>query len=492
MLKKIFYVTTSVFLILIAVGTASFFLLQSPAVINLLGALLRNRLGYQFGVEDLSFTPTGDIGVQGLEIKKVNGDKDFIFLCSRISASLQRKSSQGLRAEVESLIMEGPHLFFRFTGKGKKGSDLSFLERIPSVKRLEIKKGSADLILTPSFKIQLDHLDLTLLNFSPQKGGNGSFSGRVTVHAREKGMKAQGSYQGSVRFSSLFPQVQGNGFIEMKFPEATYTSTILKDLEIKLPFTFARDQLSLSPMEITLSGMDRPHWKEGDGFRDGKFRSVLALNWSTKDLFLKGMKGELLPLGRFRGEIRGKLKDDFPFDASLSMEAVSFPQVAGLINPLLPEEARGWQFQGNGALETRVRGNYTSKGVALKGEIALDFQGGGFSAPDGSKAAQGLTGKVKLKIDLPLPDKKLSWELLSQLSWGEVLFGEFYRDLSGRNLQLEGSGSFFLPWSPRSRGMFAPIFFKPAHIAFPARSAKGRNNWISEGKGSPGRVCSPL
>lgn len=53
-----------------------------------------------------------------------------------------------------------------------------------------------------------------------------------------------------------------------------------------------------------------------------------------------------------------------------------------------------------------------------------------------------------LKIHSPTSDKKVNFELSSEVGGGEFLWGEFYKDFSGEKVTLFSQGSFFLssPW----------------------------------------------
>jgi hypothetical protein len=100
-------------------------------------------------------------------------------------------------------------------------------------------------------------------------------------------------------------------------------------------------------------------------------------------------------------------------------------------------------------IETHLKGNYTEKRLSWDGDMILHFKQGEFSSPDGTKAAQGIEGKVILKIHSPSPDKKGNFELSSEIGEGELLWGKYYNNFSGERIKFLSQGSFFLN-SPRS------------------------------------------
>jgi hypothetical protein len=155
-------------------------------------------------------------------------------------------------------------------------------------------------------------------------------------------------------------------------------------------------------------------------------------------------EGNLSNLGVLKGSIQGTLRNDFPWKASLEASSINFETVYSIFKPLFPPDYQKWFLKGTGSIEANIKGNYTKKKITWAGDMILHFKQGGFSSPEGTKAGQGIEGKMILKIRSPTSAEKVNFELYSEVGEGEFLWGKFYKDFSGEKIKFNSLGSFFL------------------------------------------------
>jgi hypothetical protein len=132
--------------------------------------------------------------------------------------------------------------------------------------------------------------------------------------------------------------------------------------------------------------------------------------------------------------------------------------------------------QGQGNVETQAQGTYADGNLALAGTVTVSFSGAGMSSPDGSKAAQGVGGKVVLRLRYGTPEDRLSFGVRWEQEGGEYLWGPYYGNLAGRLASLTADGT--LSWSatPRVRLTGALDVFQTGDVRL---SCDGEGNaWV--------------
>jgi hypothetical protein len=138
-----------------------------------------------------------------------------------------------------------------------------------------------------------------------------------------------------------------------------------------------------------------------------------------------------------------------PWSASLSAAAIDVAQAFAAMKPFLPEEYRGWTVQGQGDVETDLQGTYAHGQLALGGRMTVSFSGAGMSSPDGSKAAQGVGGKLVLRLSYGASKERLSFGVRWEQQGGEYLWGPYYGNLAGHAASLDADGT--LAWDGAGR-----------------------------------------
>ncbi|HQL23205.1 MAG TPA: hypothetical protein PKY95_02185, partial [candidate division Zixibacteria bacterium] len=81
----------------------------------------------------------------------------------------------------------------------------------------------------------------------------------------------------------------------------------------------------------------------------------------------------------------------------------------------------------------------------LDGSVVFSFDQGGVSSPDGTKAAQGVGGRLALKLAYGSQERKLTFGVRAMQRDGEYLWGAYYNNLAGRraSLALDGEYTFW-------------------------------------------------
>jgi len=315
-----------------------------------------------------------------------------------------------LRGEIDSLVLRNPTFTFRI-GNGPAGTaDLSFLAKLPSVRRLEIQNGEAHLMFEAEHQqVKLDNMNITIKDFSSKGGGSVSFQSSFAFE-RSGGatFAARGKITGDLQLAGLDPRPHGRGTIELSVESGTYT----------------RDNRTVSLDSLVVA-------------------TDLAYDQRPNTLTINRLHGESKSLGSIQGNARAVLRDDMPWSANLSVASIDFAKLVGVLKPFLPEEYRTWTMQGEGAVETQVRGTLANEQPSLDGTMTFSFTQGGFSSPDSTKAAQGISARLVLGLAYVAAERKLAFTVRGEQRDGEYLWGTYYSNLGGRVASLTTDGAFF-------------------------------------------------
>ncbi len=382
---------------------AAFAALHSPSLLT----PLARAFGYDVQAHAFSFSPTLSGSIAGLSIKS-RGEDRLTLLASSVTAT--NSLDFVLRGELDSLVLQNPKLTFRI-GNGPAGTaDLSFLAKLPSVRRLEIQNGEALLIFEAEHQqVKLDNMNITIRDFSSKGGGSISFQSSFAFE-RSGGatFAARGKITGDLQLAGLDPRPHGRGTIELAVESGTYT----------------RDNRTVSLDSLVVA-------------------TDLAYDQRTETLTINSLHGESKSLGSIQGTARAALRDDMPWSANLSVASIDFAKLVGVLKPFLPEEYRTWTVQGVGAVETEVRGALANAQPSLSGTMTFSFTQGGFSSPDSTKAAQGISARLVLGLTYVAPERKLAFTMRGEQRDGEYLWGTYYSNLGGRMASLTTDGAFF-------------------------------------------------
>lgn len=383
---------------------ALFAVLHSPWLLN----RLATAFGYQVSARSISFSPSLSGSISGLSIKSLKSG-GLTLLAANVTA--KNSLDRILTGEVDSLVLQNPKLTFRIDrGKGGK-SDLSFLKKLPNIRLLDIRNAEALFTFEGGEQqVKLTSMNLTIKNFSPKTGGSVAFQANLAfTTGGDTAIAASGKIKGSFQLTGVYPKPYGKGTVELVVDSGKYTG---------------------DNRTVSLSGLT--------------FATDVLYDRRTETFAIPTLRGESKSFGAVKGTAKAVLRGERPWSANLSVAALDFAQVFAVLKPLLPEEYRAWTMQGEGAVETQVQGTYANEQLSLNGTVTFSFSQGGFSSPDSTKAAQGVSGRIILKLQYAAPERKLSFDIRSEQNGGEVLWGRYYSNLAGEKASLAADGNLFL------------------------------------------------
>jgi hypothetical protein len=412
-------------------------LIQTPAVVNGLSSILANKLGYKISVQNLSFSPGLKGEISDLNMTRVK-DGGLSFYSQHVSFNGEIRMP--LKGEMESITLTRPKLIFRL--ENKKKLDLSFIKKLPPVHFLKVQEGELELSFDWSPQmIKMTNINLQMKEFSPQKGGTMSFRSSLQMLSNGSGgMEGLGHVEGKINLVSLFPEPSGKGFVEFHINSGSYNSVSFQNLVLKFPVQIDKEKVEIDSVTLTLNSLTNRKDGKATTLKDLRFQASLLYDMKSRTINSRILEGKISDMGGFNGTFQGTLNDNFPWKASFGTSSMNFAEVFSFFKHFLPPEYQKWLIKGKGIVESHFQGQKLS----WTGDLILHFKEGEFSSPDGSKAGQGITGKVILKIHSLSPDKKAQFDLSSELGGGELLWGKYYKDFSGERITILSQGSFFL------------------------------------------------
>jgi hypothetical protein len=416
---------------------ACFLLIQTPSFINGLGSVLAGRIGYQISIQGISFYPglKGDISDLNITRVKIGG---MSFYSQHVS--FDGKIRMPLKAEVENITLTQPKLIFRL--EKKKKLDLSFIKKLPPVHLLTVQKGQLELSFDSSPQIiKLTDFNLKIKEFSPQKGGTGSFRSNLQILSNVKGgAEGTGHIEGNMNFVSIFPKPSGKGFVEFHIDSGSYNSTSFQKLVLRFPIRFDKEKITIESASLSIDSLTNRSDRKDTTLTDLTFQTSLLYDMRSDAISSGNIEGKLSNMGSFKGIFQGTLRERFPWKASFKTSTISFAEAFSFFRPYLSPEYQKWLIKGKGIMEAYFEGQKLS----WDGNLALHFKEGEFSSPDGTKAGQSITGKIILKINSLSSGKGAKFDLSSEVQGGELLLGKYYKDFSGEKIAVFSQGNFFL------------------------------------------------
>ncbi|MDD3846091.1 MAG: hypothetical protein PHC90_06970 [Syntrophorhabdaceae bacterium] len=416
--------------ILIALFAAGLVLLaRTPLLVRSAAMVSGPLFGYDMEAESFSFYPLR-ADLKGFSVADTRRG-NFLFTSSRVSVS----SSPGaaFKGNVERVLLKDPKIRIRLGDKKETETDLSFIRKIPPVHLLTMENGEFTLFFKGSpGTVTLKKIDLTVKDFSPEGGGALSFTSAVVIDGPGGSkMKATGRCKGRLDLTGILPDMLGKGAVDIDIDEGSAGDVALQGMKFTLPVLFEKDRIIISRAAALIEALTLAM----DGRKAELRKGQLAMNASytarsgliSSDSLQVTMPG----VGTVKGTGRMTLKGAMPFSAVLETRELNFSSLFSMARSFLgQEEAKKWSIEGSGSLKARMEGSLGGKSPSLSGSVTMDVKKGGFSSPDGSKAAQGITGSVILNFSFPRgDDKDASMKISSQMSSGEYLWGKYYKDL---------------------------------------------------------------
>ncbi|MCX8030654.1 MAG: hypothetical protein N3A59_03610 [Thermodesulfovibrionales bacterium] len=446
--KKIFILIVS-FLFFV---TVALYAVQSPFLINKLTYLIKDNIGYEIKISNISLSPIlkgeiTDLYISGLD------KEGLIFSASNIE--VEGRINYPLQGEIKRASLKEPKLSL-LIGKGGK-TELSFLYKLPPIELLEIKKGEAKFLLSSSgIFIILSNINLNIQNFSPIKGGRFLVKSQIIIESKDHGfISEQGNLEADFNFTAIQPTPIGKGNIKL-----TLNNLRLKNFEfintmVYLALEINKEQVTLNNLSIITSDLIYRGKNKNIELKNFKLKPYGIFYINKGELYAGVKQSEISSLGSIDIDIYSTLTKNLPWNASIKLRSVNIDKVAEIIKHFLPSQYKNWLFQGYGDLEIKMTGDFIDNNITAKGQLRLQFKNGGFSSPDGNKAVQGAAGTIILNILIPTQDKKGHIELMTQIYLGELLWGKYYKDFSKIRFSLTAQG-FIYDKSPKS-GNFSGI-----------------------------------
>jgi hypothetical protein len=427
----------SLFLFLVLILGALVALLDSPASINKIAAVLEKPLGYRVRIQGISFSKVLKAEIRGLEIRDVRKGAFSLFAAQLVA---EGRVTDAIRGEVESLTLTGPKFYFRLRG-GKKETDFSALEKLPPVRKLTVRGGEFSLS-SDAFDARVSDLNADIANFSPRSGGRTRFHGRLQISTLgEEGVEATGACSGEASLTALFPRPAGKGSVEVRVDSAALPDGSLKNLLMKTAFTLDGKRMAFPEVRTTVGPFTHRFSGRTLSVQSALFLAAGAYDPDSATVTVDAFTGEVPGLGTLKGSFKGILKDDIPWNAALTMKTLDFRNIFSLMKPLLSAEYATWEVEGKGDAEAQIQGHWRDA-LDLTGTCTLHFTEGGFTSADQSRAAQKLTGSVVLKLRSPEGKAPSRFDLSLRTGDGEFLWGKYYRDFKGEEVSLSADGTY--------------------------------------------------
>jgi hypothetical protein len=381
---------------------------------------------------------------------------------TRLASSATAKGALDviLRGEIDGLVLQNLKLAFRI-GKGTGATpDLSFFANLPSIRQLDIQ--DAEVLFTfeePPDQVRLSQVRLTVRDYTPRAGGRVGFGTKFDWVRKDRGgLSAHGEIRGDLRLTGVDSGPSATGNIECVVEGGGFTSG---DHAVALvPLTFSAE---------------------------------FSYDQQTETFAITRLRGESKSFGVIQGTARAVLRGEMPWSATVSATSFEVAQALGLLKPFLPEAYRAWTFQGAGAAETQVQGTLANALSSLRSATTVSLSQGGFSSPDGTKAAQGVSGTLALTVAYDPPEGRLVFNLRAEHRDGEYLWGAYYNNLAGRRGSLATNGSVSIGGDGRFELKGVLDVLQTGDYSFTASGL--RSDWTAQVKAvdvSHGRIVETL
>lgn len=427
MTKKRYALTIVVLLVVFLAGL--FLLSRTPLLIHSAGKISRHLFGYELTADSFVVSALMKAELTGFTVSDMrNGN--LLFTSSRVS--VESRPGPAIRGEVEKIVLKDPKIRIRLGDKKQTESDLSFIKKIPPVHLLVMENGEFTIYFKGSEgTIALKGINLSVKEFSPERGGTMVFKGSVVID-RPGGSKvsATGTCRGQINMTGIFPDMLGKGTIEIDL-DAHSGDIALSGARLVIPVLFEKGRVIVSNAALGIG--EARFTKDGQSAQIKNPQVNLNATYDTgskrfaADNLRIGMPG----IGIVRGGARVTLVGSMPWSATLDAGELNFSGLFSMARSLLTsEEARKWSVQGTGSLKVQMEGMLSGKSPSLAGRANIEMKKGGFSSPDGTKAAQGINGSVILNFSLPRGEKDGAINISSVVSSGEYLWGKFYKDMT--------------------------------------------------------------
>ena len=372
--------------------------LQSSAVLN----YLASAFGYEISAGAVSFSPGFSGKIEGLRIQ--DAKSGLTVICPDVE--VKHLLTLLLEGRIDSLVLRNPRLTIRSdTPKGGK-PDLSFLEKLPTVRLLDIQNADVDYLSSDARELKLTDCNIKITDFSPGSGGGISLRSTFSYTSdADTRVSLRGRVVALLRLTGLYPKPYGKGSIDLTLDSGEYgaggKTVSLHESSLAATITYDRDTET-----VTLGRLDA-----------------------------KG--GEI---GTVKASASASMTGSMPWQLSVAISSLDIAKVFGTLRAFLPYDVRGWAIKGRGGIETVLHGVYADKKLSFSGPATISFKDAGASSPDNSITAQGYSGMVAIKMDYTALDRKLAINIQAATKHGELLWNNYYNDFKGQKTSVTADG----------------------------------------------------
>lgn len=436
--KSLFLV---IILFIIIIPFILFFILQSPTLINQLGLIFKDIMGFNISVSDISLSPSLKGEIRGLNIRQSN-DKDIDLYVSQ--AEIEGRINKSFQGEIKRAIIKEPRLSLVAIKKDKK-VDLSFLNKLPPVEFLDITKGEIAFVLNPEGQmIKLTGINLNLQNFSPQRGGKLHIKSQIKMKKKSDAKEEDIGYvEGSFELNRFFPIPIGKGFIRLNITNMDLGSIHLQNIALNISLDMKTENMNMHSLSPLTGSIKYKSYDKDIFFKDIQLNLFANYDISKREFYGRIINSKLNNLGIFDINIQSIINYDYPWKALVKATTIDFKKTSDIFKLFLPVKYRDWSYDGIGSLEASMEGNYKNNILTGAGKLKLKFKEGSVSAPDGDKAVQGLSGMIIMDIEIPSSFQKGQFDISSETSIGEFLWGKYYKDFSGKKMLFKSRGNIY-------------------------------------------------
>ncbi|OPY77942.1 MAG: hypothetical protein A4E65_02529 [Syntrophorhabdus sp. PtaU1.Bin153] len=409
--------------------TCLFVLIQRPFFLRKSMDMVERLSGYRVTINRMSLSPAVKAHITDLTITR---PKDGAIAFATSQADLQSGFTKAIKGEVEKIILTEPKLRIRLGVRKDSRTDLSFIKKLPPVDLLSIRRGEFRLLLSSSpHEIVVKDIDLDVEGFSPKRGGRAKLRGVLTIANRENPQdKAQGFCRGEFDLTGLFPAPVGRGYLEVRIESGSYNMAAVKNGSLVLKIKFEGDRIILTEAHLSSGPVNLRKGNYQSSVKGIQVKTDLTYETKSGMIRARSFKGEISGLGTFEGSVRGTLKNDFPWQATVEARDIDFANLFALLRTFA-ENSPGseWSVQGKGTVKAQLEGTMSGAAPGAKGKATLRSRKGGFASKDGTKAGQGIEGEIVVRFSLPSSrERKKDINASLSLSSGEYLWGKYYKD----------------------------------------------------------------
>lgn len=471
--KTVIIVVFVVLIAPVAVVIGLWSLLQSPRAVNKLAAFVQPATGIYLYVDDIHLNRRLGGYINGLQIKQMK-EKGFHLYVP--TAEIKGGTTGWLTISLQNLVLTNPAGVFYLEDKSKT-DPFEVLKKMPRVHLLEIKNGRLDLKKAEA-TYSLSGMNLTVRDFHPE--GSGRFSGRTDFIITTEYMTAAGSADSILDITGFFPVPSALGSVRVVLHRGSWGQSRLENGFFTSDIKLKGDTISLDHARAAIQDVVQSANKNRLAVKDISAQCNVSYNRKTSGFSVTSLAVSGTDFGSLKGEI-SFTENPRIWKVSLHAFSLDIAQLYRFVKPLLPADYHGWTVKGKSTFDVTSHGRQDNGAWGWRAKAVVDLREGGFASPDGSKAAEKMTGRVILNIDTPNQNHKGAFEFSVEFAVGEVLWGTYYQDFGGKKVSVSVQGVFISkPFSISLSG--TGDFFKTGTYHFAVDSSPNRKILSVEAK----------